>query len=122
MSHSSLLCAASEVDLMHCILPLIHVGRELGGWLLKKTYLHAGSLSSISNFTDRSFHAQIMWFGISYGRKGIEKDIHGKLFIYSSAFGILTYFPGHFLVIFAEIHTSYDTLFCKMRHSASQSF
>lgn len=57
------------------------------GWLLKKTYLRAGSLSSISNFTDRSFHAQIMWFGISHGRKGIETDIHGKLFIYS-----LTYF------------------------------
>lgn len=36
MSHSTLLCAASEVDLMHCILPLIHIGRELRGWCLKK--------------------------------------------------------------------------------------
>lgn len=36
MSHSTLLCAASEVELMHCILPLIHIGRELSGWCLKK--------------------------------------------------------------------------------------
>lgn len=38
MSHSTLLCAASEVDLMHCILPLIHTGRELGGWWLKNLF------------------------------------------------------------------------------------
>lgn len=38
MSHSTLLCAASEVDLMHCILPLIHIGRELRGWCLKNLF------------------------------------------------------------------------------------
>ena len=43
---------------------------------------------SISNFSDRPFHAPIIWFGISYDRKGMEEDIHGKLLIYS----ILTYF------------------------------
>lgn len=36
MSHSTLLCAASEVDLMHCILPLIHIGSELRVGRLKK--------------------------------------------------------------------------------------
>lgn len=36
MSHSTLLCAAAEVDLMHCILPLIHIGRAFRGGCLKK--------------------------------------------------------------------------------------
>ena len=36
MSHSTLLCAASEVGLMHCILPLIHIGRAFRGWRWKK--------------------------------------------------------------------------------------
>lgn len=51
----------------------------------KKTYLLGGPLSSISNFSDRPFHAAVtlVWKNV---RKGIEKDIHGKLLIYSTAF------------------------------------
>lgn len=82
---------------MHCILPLIHSGRELRGCRLKKTYLLSGPLSSISNFSDMPFHASVTWFGNSYDCKGIEKDIYCKVLIYFPAFSSLLYFGDIFL-------------------------
>lgn len=94
MSHSTLLCAASEVDLTHCILPLIRVGT---GLVAEKPICSPALCPLFQISLTDPFRAGVTRFGNSYGRKGIERVIHGKLLIYSTASGCLTcYFWGTF--------------------------